>query len=332
VDLEDQVTHDVPCILIGGPGRSGTNILKDIFRQHPLVLAFPFETRFTVDPDGLAPTLRMIRSSVSPFVGEAALARLGYTLSRMSHRSLLDRLAKLLERATGTKHAHRSYRDWELAAVLPGFAQSKDQLIRELTMLSYSGVWAGAKAGRKTFRRRIPHDDKHGKVTDAMRRFLHTIYANALAQTGKTHLVDDNTFNILYATELLDLLPSGKLLHMVRDPRDVVASYLQQRWTPNSLPEAIRYYRQVMSCWLDTRSALDEKRLLEIRLEDLCKDPKSTLGQVASWADLPFHDALLNIPLNRSNSGRWTRELDLNERTELTRSVGEFVHLYGYPC
>ena len=144
------VTGDVPCLLIGGPGRSGTNIMKDVLRSHPLVFGLPFETRFTVDPDGLAPTLRLLRSSWSLFVAEQALRRLDGLLSRVAGRSFIDRAAAVGERVMGKMgraFTHRAYREWDMAKVFPGFARHKEELIADLTLRQYEGEWAGAPGG-----------------------------------------------------------------------------------------------------------------------------------------------------------------------------------------
>ncbi|GAG26602.1 unnamed protein product, partial [marine sediment metagenome] len=38
--------------LIGGTGRSGTSILKQVLASHPKVIALPTELRIIVDPGG----------------------------------------------------------------------------------------------------------------------------------------------------------------------------------------------------------------------------------------------------------------------------------------
>jgi hypothetical protein len=316
--------------MIGGPGRSGTNILKEIFRAHPLVLGHPFETRFTVDPDGLAPTLRLLRSSVSPFVGETALARLDRLLTCLATRSVADRFAATLESVGITRFTHRRYRDWQLNAVFPDFLKCKDALIRDLTRLSYAGIWAGApsRVGRAT--RRVAHNGQDERVITPMRTFLRTIYFNAINSAHKQYFVDDNTYNILYGRELLDLLPQGRLIHVVRDPRDVVASYLHQRWTPRSLPAALEFYSEVMRRWLSIRDTIDPSRFMEIRLEDLCHDPESVLVKISEWAQIPFDDALLSVDLTQSNSGRWRREFGDESQQLLARELKPFIDQFNY--
>ncbi len=47
------VKNEMKIFFSCGTGRSGTTILRKIFSRHSKVFAFPFESRFIVDPDGL---------------------------------------------------------------------------------------------------------------------------------------------------------------------------------------------------------------------------------------------------------------------------------------
>lgn len=322
--------ENVPCLLIGGPGRSGTNILKEVLSSHPSVLAFPFETRFTVDPDGIAPTLRLLRSEASPFVSETALRRLDELLARMESRSLMDRFFRALQAVAGDAVAHRSYRDWDLTAVFSNFNDCRKELLVDLTSVSYRGIWAGAQHGAHKSQRLVSCTDRNGDATRAMRRFLRQLYATALARASKKYYVDDNTYNLLYAAELLDILPEAYFLHMVRDPRDVVTSYMNQRWTPKALTDAIQYYCTVMENWLGLRDKLPAGKFMEVHLEDLCRDPKSTLTKILSWVDWPFDNAILHTDLGHSNSGRWQRDLNLSDQRRLDESLEKYVRIFEY--
>jgi hypothetical protein len=319
--MEDGV-NPVPVLLIGGPGRSGTNILKDVLRAHPAVHALPFETRFPVDPDGLVPALRSLRSDWTPFTAERTLERLESLLRRVARRSLLDRIA-------GFAGAMRPYRDWELVKVFPRFDEHARTLLSRLRLVSYRGRWAGATSASGD-RRTVARPDLDGAATAACSEFLCALYAGALANAGRRLYVDDNTFNILFAEELLELLPGASLVHMVRDPRDVIASYLKQRWSPREPGAATAYYRAVMERWRRIRSRLAPARFIEVRLEDLCVEPRAELGRICALASLPFDERMLAVPLDRPNTGRWAREFDEATAGRLTADLADVLAEYGY--
>ena len=83
----------VPILLIGGVGRSGTNLLKEILSLHSDVFSLPFETRFTIDPDGVVPTYIALKKSWSPFISEKAIKRLDLFLKKLSKKKFIDKTA-----------------------------------------------------------------------------------------------------------------------------------------------------------------------------------------------------------------------------------------------
>jgi hypothetical protein len=251
-------------------------------------------------------------------------------LDRLAKRTAVDKFASIAERLFGADSAHRRYRDWQLQEVFPNFTKNKEELIRDLTLLTYFGVWVGAPTGSERGRRIIAHDDGSEVSTTAMRKFLRSIYAGALAKANRQVYVDDNTYNVLYAEELLDLLPNARLIHVVRDPRDVIASYIRQRWTPSSVTAAIAFYTHVIECWLLHRKALDSNRFIEIRLEDLCNEPEVVLKHIFEWAGIPFDTQVLDVALTKSNTGRWRREFTSAEQSELDKKLRPFLDLYDY--
>ena len=77
---------------------------------------------------------------------------------------------------------------------------------------------------------------------------------------GFVKVVDDNTFNHLYAGELVRLVPNSLIVHMYRDPRDVVASYIKQRWSPTELDQSIDYYCSIMQKWSEIRGTIPAEK------------------------------------------------------------------------
>ncbi|MEP5072315.1 MAG: sulfotransferase, partial [Crocinitomicaceae bacterium] len=62
-------------VFIGGTGRSGTTVLAKILSSHPNMMAFDFETRFLVDPDGLLSLFHTWNNNWSPYTASKALVR-----------------------------------------------------------------------------------------------------------------------------------------------------------------------------------------------------------------------------------------------------------------
>ena len=74
-------------ILVGGAGRTGTNIVKDVLCDHPDGYGLPFESRITVDPDGIAPTLALLQNAWSPFLAHVAIKRLDGFLKKAEKKA-----------------------------------------------------------------------------------------------------------------------------------------------------------------------------------------------------------------------------------------------------
>ena len=66
-----------------------------------------------------------------------------------------------------------------------------------------------------------------------------------LKKDNKFVYLDDNTWNHLNFSELNKIFPNAYLIHIFRDPRDVVLSLSKQRWSPNTLKDCIIFYRQI---------------------------------------------------------------------------------------
>lgn len=108
-----------------------------------------------------------------------------------------------------------------------------------------------------------------------------------------THLLEKSPTNALHATWIQRLFPQSRFLHVIRDPRDTVASLLAAKqswggdWAPDNLINAARIWRQhVRGARLIERDAPDAYR--EIRYEALHAAPASELEAVACWLGLSW--------------------------------------------
>jgi hypothetical protein len=121
--------------------------------------------------------------------------------------------------------------------------------------------------------------------------------------------------NVYYVAELLRLLPASRVVVMVRDPRDVVASQ-KHKWRsaflgqPYPRREALRlragsHVAITSLLWRAAVRAGDrhrgESRVMHVRFEELVRTPEPVLRDVCRFLGLDFEPQMLAVPLSNSS-------------------------------
>lgn len=330
--MEIKTSEQPKVILIGGIGRTGTNVLKDVLCEHPAVFGLPFETRITVDPDGLAPTLALLQSCWSPFVAEKAIGRLERFLKRVERKSFSDKAASLIEKLFpwySRLGNLKTYKEWELGEYFPGYAEASRRLIAELSAETYKAAWPGGNSLNHNTLRVTPYCDGAG-TKEAAKQFLSTIHANILHSNKAEFYVDDNTYNVLFANLLFDIIPNSHLIHMIRDPREVALSYREQRWMPQDLGQCAELVEESFCRWEDVKSQLDASWYTEVRLEQLCSDPVGITQNIIARCGLDS-DVNLDYSQIKAPRSRLKRNpLPESDRVILNDNLAKIVQRYGY--
>ena len=325
---------NVPVLLIGGVGRSGTNLLKNLLSLHSEVCSLPFEARFTIDPDGIIPTYVLLKNAWSPFVSEKAIKRLNIFLNKLSHKNFLDKVAINFSNIfthVGLDGNIKSYKEWDLKTSFPNFEVYNDKLINDIKLLEYQGTWAGRKGSltRKALNT-VGLSNKNNQLDTIFREYFNNLYQDLLKSKKKSLYVEDNTFNILYANYYEQLLPGAFMIHMIRDPRDVVASYIKQRWCPKNIELAVKYYIELIERWFSIKKNLNKNFYVEIKLEELCKNTNLVLNKLTEKVFIKFDKNAFNYDLSNSNTGRWRKEFDENNQKFLNKKLDKYIKHFGY--
>ena len=329
---EATASNNVAVVFCGGTGRCGTNVLKRVFARHPDVYALPFEVRFLLDPGGIIDFYTGHSTSWSPFLADDRIRRLRTLLADVEREQIAHRLPDwfALRCGRGRWIAPRRYAGWELARHLPHFRIHNRRLLRALVEFSYNGAWPGTAS--YTFAPEIAFAPPKApnELRELLGNYLTTLFEELLRNTNHRVLFLDETWALLFMRELHELLPRARFIHMLRDPRDVIASFSQQRWCPRDCVEATHFYLELMDRILAHRQEL-ETRYYEVRLEALVADPRQTITSICEFLDLAFTDELLEIDLNRPHSGRWRSEFNAHEQQTINTLVKEKLLLLGYP-
>jgi len=301
-------------ILIGGSGRSGTNVTKRILAKHPKVAILPFEYRFLIDPDGIIDFYNSYSSTWSPFIADIKIKRLeNYLFSLVRKGFFDDLLNKFILKCNkdSKKISTRKYYGWELNKWFPGYKQYVKELIKDLKDFQYSGCWPGTKSYKLNNEIYFSNYKTKKELAKIFRKFLYKCINSLLNKQNKEVFVEDNTWNILFAKELSEILPEAKLIHIKRDPKDVVASMIGQRWCPSNFNQALLFFKSIISKWERTKNELPSDYYIEINLEDIVKDKVPQLKKICHFLGLEFYDNILDVDLSQSHKGRW--QIDFNK-------------------
>ncbi len=190
----------------------------------------------------------------------------------------------------------------------------------------------------------VPRKEIYSKIKNFFLIFHHS----NCRKTRKKRWVDKSPDNILCLDFINTLFPECKVIHIIRDGRDVAASYLQ-KWGFASFfcslyewPRNVRLGRKV-------GTLLGEKRYIEIFYEDLVTDPRAVLLRLASFLDIEFHESLMNHaqndhsilihkktdtrplrPIDQSRVGSWPRRLSWYQRVLVRSGFHYSLKKYGY--
>lgn len=146
--------------------------------------------------------------------------------------------------------------------------------------------------GRWQLHRRVVEasfrDDPPRTYTGAVRR-VYGLWADA---RGKVRFADKTPDHVLRIGTLTALFPDARVIHLVRDGRDVAASFMELRWV-DSIERAALHWRHRVLAGRRASVQLPAVRYHELRYEDLVERPEPTLRALCAAIDLPFDPAML---------------------------------------
>lgn len=278
--------------------------------------------------------------------------------------SFLDRVARKINNRTARlaswrwRHADGGSQDSII--VIGGCPRSGTTLLRRL-LDEHPSICCGPESnallpGRPNpdelaFSYDMPRDQVEALLegSQSQAAFVTEFFRRAAEARGKQRWAEKTPLNIAHLGWVLSHFPRARVIHVVRDGRDVVCSlrnhpvrrFVDGEWT--SVPQD----RSVVSCtrqWLSlTGKGLGwrtDARYLEVRYEDLVEDPETTMRRVMAFLEEPFDANWLRarlaadegIDAKRPNAagtissrsiGRWMRDLSVPEIDQVRRLASD---------
>jgi hypothetical protein len=181
--------------------------------------------------------------------------------------------------------------------------------------------------------------------------FIEWVVQSYGAQVGKaeaTIWVDHTPTNLKYATWLLELFPTAKFIHMVRDGRAIASSIKPLDWGPNTIIRACHWWIQKISYGLAAESFWGTDKIMRVRYEDVVSDSEKVMKQVSEFVGIDYQPAMTRgdgyvVPSytnaqhalvgqapDKSRLNDWENKLAPREVEIFEAISGDLLHKLGY--
>lgn len=187
------------------------------------------------------------------------------------------------------------------------------------------------------------------KADRSLALILDYIYQTYLNQhkPQATKWGDKTPFNTLRLKWINKVFPQASYIHILRDGRDVVSSYLKAKLMPGVQDACVR--------WIQSVEAVDEferkigtSRILTVRYEDIVTNPTMQIRILCDFLGIDFIDDMLenthaNLgddslahlknakkPINQTSIGKWRKELTAEEKRLTTKLISSKLIKKGY--
>jgi hypothetical protein len=182
-----------------------------------------------------------------------------------------------------------------------------------------------------------------------MRGYVQELKRHFLKKSGKRIFAEKTPTNVYCFRDFAQLFPESPIVHVIRDGRDVVCSLMKRGY---SLWECGSRWVYDVSAGMSCR---DLPRYMELRYEDLARDPEGVLRRLCRHLGVPFSHAMLerdgertfrhpswssdaySSPINTKSIGRYKKDLSEEQlalfyRTCLSRRYAQRFRLERMPA
>jgi len=147
----------------------------------------------------------------------------------------------------------------------------------------------------------------------------------------------------LEAELLCDLFPDCRLIHLVRDPRDVVASLQRMPWGSSSISANARLW---VRCVTTVERCSEKSNFLRVNYESLVSHPEPGLQRICTFLGTPYDENMLKSrsdddadrwwfegarkPVSSSRIEKWRTELRPDQASIVEWVAGDTMKMLGY--
>jgi hypothetical protein len=216
--------------------------------------------------------------------------------------------------------------------------------------------------GKESIKELIARDQRIGRSTvdtaeilegvDSSRAFYISMLNKYLEIKNKEIIIDKDPGFIDFLPQLKENFPKGRILHIIRDPRDVVLSRTKADWSKHwpFFMHAVMYNTQMEYGYANGKGLFKE-RYFEVHYEDLLAHPKQVLSQTCEFLGYHYEENMLQFnktsselvdqsemqwksetlqPLISTNKEKWKKDLSKKQIYLIERVCSQIFKKYPY--
>lgn len=161
---------------------------------------------------------------------------------------------------------------------------------------------------------RLAADQADGRLP-AAQAFVGELLDGLLSSVDAVQWIEMTPPNVARGRQLTQLVPGMKLIHSIRDGRDVAASVVPLVWGPSDFHAALEWWCDRVLEAEEACRGMTADELYVIRMEDLVeRDRESALDGLLEFVGLEPHEKILHhfatqVTTEKSHIGRWKRDV-----------------------
>lgn len=168
-------------------------------------------------------------------------------------------------------------------------------------------------------------------TTEGARVFLQSIFGTILRTTRKRHWMEKSPHVVRRLDLMHAVYPTLRMVHTLRDPRDVYCSARKYQWGPQTPDYFNGWYKRVMEPALTHHLSIPNENRLAVSLETLTAAPRETLQTITDFCGLPLAPGALGgmaqlIKKPEAHQRRFEQELTSQDAALILQECGPLYH------
>ena len=174
---------------------------------------------------------------------------------------------------------------------------------------------------------------------------LEVLFGDFARRAGSPRWGDKTPQYVEHIPLLTRIFPQARVIHIYRDGRDVIESWVRMSFTPGNVFRGARGWRHYVRAGRDGGAAIGD-RYHEVRYETLVTEPEATMRGVCEFIGEDFTEAVLTRAMGPAIYGpsarrrtpeistagvfAWKRRMALSDRTIIESVAGDLLAELGY--